>query len=479
MDQPTPLVKAEVNKGEERERKGGGLWADFASKLGGNFSGGVGAGGVAGGGLLATKAGLVGLILVGTTVAGGLGMVGYKVFGGGAGAEGEGAYSIFEAKPPQAEGSEGSGSASGKGGDGTSDSLNMFAKANLTEEPKAEEAPVEATPAEPTVNAVAGSATAPINHGSASSPAASPKLAGGPRIGGMSGGGGGGGGSSASSSLGSGAAGLNAGGGRGSLSAMGRSDGRAGGGGRGIANARRRGSGMRQLGAIMKDNRGARSSAAAGRTYDGGQTSGSAIGPEGGTPQGGTGQGGRGASGSMGQPTPSSGPQETEPPPTPPPAKNVTPYQKALEKAQMYLMIGMALLFLADKIGKTGWGKGIAQIMKLAAAGFGAMAMKIGFDIAFGEFAQPLQGAAMILGGGFLVAAVVAEAAGVTGADLELLMTLAKFVPMAALAVGFLSPPKEIKPGDKDYDRAKHFEETGKFGSLLPSEKGLERFLIG
>ena len=157
MDQQIPEVKAEVNKEEERDRKGGGFWGNLSSKLGGNFSGatggtGTGLGGLLGGGVLATKAGLVGLILVGTTVAGGLGLVGYKVMGGGSSGDGEGTYSIFEAKPKGAEGSE--ASASSAKGDGTSDSLNMFAKANLGQESKSEEAPAEATPAEPVVNTV-------------------------------------------------------------------------------------------------------------------------------------------------------------------------------------------------------------------------------------------------------------------------------------------------------------------------------------
>ena len=43
------------------------------------FGGLLGAG--VSGGLLATKAGLIGLILVGTTVAGSLGVVAYKLFG--------------------------------------------------------------------------------------------------------------------------------------------------------------------------------------------------------------------------------------------------------------------------------------------------------------------------------------------------------------------------------------------------------------
>ena len=314
MDQQIPEVKAEVNKEEERDRKGGGFWGNLSSKLGGNFSGatggtGTGLGGLLGGGVLATKAGLVGLILVGTTVAGGLGLVGYKVMGGGSSGDGEGTYSIFEAKPKGAEGSE--ASASSAKGDGTSDSLNMFAKANLGQESKSEEAPAEATPAEPVVNTVAGSAIAPVNHGSAA-PSAAPKLGSGPRIGALSSGGGGSGGGSSASSAGTNMPGLVASGNRGSLSGMNRSDGRAGGGGRGVSNARRRGGASRQLGNVFRDNKGARSSAAAGRTYDGGgQTAGSAIGPEGGAIQGGAGQGNRGPA-SMNQPNPETNPNHND-----------------------------------------------------------------------------------------------------------------------------------------------------------------------
>ena len=106
--------------------------------------------------------------------------------------------------------------------------------------------------------------------------------------------------------------------------------------------------------------------------------------------------------------------------------------------------------------------------------------MKIGFDVAFGEFAQPLQGAAMILGGGLIVAASLASMVGnFETTTIDGLMDLAKYGSLAAIAVGFLTEPKVIKPGDKDYDRAKWREERGDFGYQAPSEKALEKFLIG
>src|SRR5438270_13766354 len=91
-----PEIKAEVNKEEPKDRGffgnllaklgGGGATADAGLGAGGLGAGGAGVGGLGagaglGGGLLATKAGLIGLILVGTTVAGGIGVIGYKAFG--------------------------------------------------------------------------------------------------------------------------------------------------------------------------------------------------------------------------------------------------------------------------------------------------------------------------------------------------------------------------------------------------------------
>src|ERR1700733_10510330 len=61
---------------------GAGAGEGLAGLGGAGAEGGIGA--VFGGGILATKAGLMALILVGTTVAGGIGVVGYNLFGPGA-----------------------------------------------------------------------------------------------------------------------------------------------------------------------------------------------------------------------------------------------------------------------------------------------------------------------------------------------------------------------------------------------------------
>ncbi|MBI3566162.1 MAG: hypothetical protein HY079_13265 [Elusimicrobia bacterium] len=73
-----PEIKPEVNKEPERDKKRGGF---LARLFGGGAGGGtVGAGGIGagagGGGLLATKTGMLAMLLVGTTVAGGIGMAG-------------------------------------------------------------------------------------------------------------------------------------------------------------------------------------------------------------------------------------------------------------------------------------------------------------------------------------------------------------------------------------------------------------------
>ncbi|MEK7382164.1 MAG: hypothetical protein AAB262_02650, partial [Elusimicrobiota bacterium] len=122
-----PEIKPEVNK--EPEKKPGILAGLFGG--GGAGSGAVGMGGLggsaAGGGLLATKAGLLALVLAGTTVAGGVGLVGYRIFGPGASDQPGQNIQLFAAKPKEAALDLNAAAASM---DGTSSSLEGFSRVN-------------------------------------------------------------------------------------------------------------------------------------------------------------------------------------------------------------------------------------------------------------------------------------------------------------------------------------------------------------
>ncbi|MFI5350466.1 MAG: hypothetical protein ACHQ2Z_13040, partial [Elusimicrobiota bacterium] len=172
-----PEIKGVVNKEPERDKKkagllarlfGGGGSADGLGGLGG-FGGGSGGGmgGLAGGGILATKAGLIALILAGTTVAGGIGMLGYRLFGPGAdsSASGDSNLSLFQPKPKEGAGADGQAASK----DGSSESLKQFNEANKTAagDAAAGGAPKDATAANgvggSASDAAAGGATGAIN----------------------------------------------------------------------------------------------------------------------------------------------------------------------------------------------------------------------------------------------------------------------------------------------------------------------------
>jgi len=124
-----PKINPEVNR-EEKKRSG---LAGFLYRLGIGSQAGEGVGGVGGmgglggagswggllgsGGLLATKAGLIGLILVATTVAGSLGVVAYKLFGPTAADRGDASFSrLFAPKPQNAAGAAGNGASASANG---------------------------------------------------------------------------------------------------------------------------------------------------------------------------------------------------------------------------------------------------------------------------------------------------------------------------------------------------------------------------
>lgn len=166
MDQETPQkpeIKPEINQNIKKR----GWLANLLSFLGFGSSAGAGAGGITavsgagsglfggllGGGVMATKAGMVALALAGSTVAGGIGFVGYKMFvnpnaSGKAGASGNDQFnSLFASRPKDASPAQSSGS-SASSKDGNSSSLEFLAKANQGPMAESENKPEEAATAD-------------------------------------------------------------------------------------------------------------------------------------------------------------------------------------------------------------------------------------------------------------------------------------------------------------------------------------------
>jgi hypothetical protein len=425
-----PKIKAEVNIDKERDKKKSGLLG-FLSRLtgggSGGASGGIGAGGVgagglggaaASGGLLATKAGLIGLILAGTTVAGGLGMVGWTAFGPGQGDRADNpALQLFASRPKETANPFG---AAPVAKDGSSASLNFLAQANADKGGASGDAPVTdqsaASATEGDAAAAAATSATPHMGESVATNGAAPRtgLKDVKKMGELSksfGGGGSGGASSAS------AAPL---GGAGAQASNSASKGSLGGGfagrnantqsiGRGLSRARG-GTATRQAMNALGQNRAAYSSQAGGRQYDGGAVGGNGTaGVDAGLPSAGA---GIGDGGSQPTSTPNTAAQKNEfeaPPPVE--GKNVTPYQKAINMAAMLLAAAMLMIMLIGQVAKApGGGTTVAYILAGLAGVIGLAVVAIGAQISSGKYGQPLQGGLLAVAGGAVAAAAVLAA---------------------------------------------------------------------
>lgn len=411
-----PDIKFEVNKEPERDKKRGGF---FARLFGGGAGGGtVGAGGLGagGGGLLATKTGMLAMLLVGTTVAGGIGMAGYRMFGPGS-EQSDGSVSLFAVKPKEAAPSADAQNAAPK--DGTSASLDYLAKANSTpKEPdlKPAEAPKDASAAGAASNADAAAATSggsngPINaSGSTGNGVNKGLLKGGGKFGELSknfGGGGGGpvaGGAPAKGGSASDASAL-ASANHGAATGMKKGVAAMGGGSRAVASRKGANTGMRQALGALADNRGATTSYGAGRTYDGSApTNTGNIGPTGGE----IGMGGQGeTTGSQPKSTPNTANQSKEfKAPPEPDAVMAAPWQKAIDTAKIMVGAAAALLMLASFISKAKpYGPIIAKIIGFVVAAMGALVVALGAQIGGGQYGQKAQGAWLAAAGVGLIIA--------------------------------------------------------------------------
>jgi hypothetical protein len=467
-----PEIKPQVNRETKKERKKGGFFARLFG-AGAATEGGAGLGGVvdisgaaAGGGLLATKAGLLALILAGTTVAGGIGLVGYRLFGPGADDGGDNNLSLFAAKPKSAA----DGSAMAPVKDGSSDSLNMLAKGNAAPKDDAAAAaalagglPKDQTAADASAGTAAGQKASGSINGNGDGAGATGQFRGGTKLG---------------SSLGAFGGGMPAAGG--GASATTRSDalnkptgGTLGTLGKG-AGARSMAAGMARPGrangalgqafGVLGDQRGggATSSYGAGRTYDGSASSpASAIGPQAGAPS--SGGIGDGTSQTTAKDTPNSAnSQKTiQPPPNPGPGTNVTPWQGDIQAAEalvalatvllifkrkiammlkasiggsaaLYLLdaiiasIGLAVIALGARIGSPPYGQ-VNQAGALAAAGVGIMIASVG---------------SMLTGADNLTDDAMDKAGDSLGAGMNPFILLGGGAALIGLAAAALQPPK-------------------------------------
>lgn len=459
-----PEIKVEVNKDTEENREEGKKGGFLTQLLGGSAQGGGGLGGLAdvgaaagSGGLLATKAGMLALILVGTTLAGSVGLIGYRFLGPGQDDQGGDSYQVFAPKPKPAPNANGAGAASK---DGSSQSLSMFAQANADQskpagggdQTPADQAAASAASAAPTRS---GGATGSINGSADASAGASRHPANNAKFGQMgSSFGGGGGGGSAGSAVGpkGGIATASIGGTGGSLS----------GSSHGLTGARtsvgssggmNRASGALGQGfGVLRDNRGATSSFAAGRTYDGSATNTGGVIGGGGTGIGGDGVG-AGAGLGQGKSTPNTAlpSSKIEPPPAAP-TTPVVPWQADIQMAEILMGVGVLLivadLFLVKNIPDP-YKRIVKGLISLALSVISLMLIAIGVRLCVGQYAQSLQGGMIIAGGVGMAAAAAAcwaDTASSTAASIPYVMAVGGALPLIALVGTMMAPPKSYPP---------------------------------
>lgn len=497
-----PDIKSEVNAVKERQKAATGLLG-LLSRLGGGAgaAGGGGLGGAAaGGGLLATKAGVIGLVLAGTTMAGGIGVVGWNVFGPGQGDRADSpALQLFASKPKDAASAAGDTAPAAK--DGVSPSLEYLAKANAPQAGPGGDVPIDQTAAASVeAPADAGGATPHMGESVASNGAAPrTSLQNTKKLGELSKsfGSGGSGGASASAApvnaAGSAAA-LGSGGSKGALGG-GLSRGTASNAqsiGRGLARARG-GSATRQAMSVLGDNRRAFSSQSGGRTYDGGAGSRGTASVDAGLPSGGAGVGTGGGAQPTATPNKAAQKDQLDAPPTPT-GKNVTPYQKALNRAQMLLGVAALLLIGAQMAAKQAVaatmsiaGTASAPAWKALAVGLASVAsllavsaIAIGAMISGGKYGQPLQGNLIMLAGVLMAGTAAYAAYDMSGistnscpainawADMPTYMMLAGGAGLVALAGVMLTKPKSYPSSEFEGGRV---PDVGYHYQVKPQER--------
>jgi len=417
---------------------------------------------------------------MGSAVAGGIGLAGYKMFGPGDADRTGGNLSLFAPKPQQA-----SSEAVAPAGDGSSASLSMMAqsaaKDKAAEDAEAAASAVVAAPDENVAGSGAADATAAeaaaraatagaLNSGGGAGATGSMRsLANVKKLGALSGSTGGG----ASTSAGSGTAGrlgdnnVNAArnGASSSFSKGGASakasSGRTAMGGRGR-------SARGQARQVMGDQANGRagSSFAAGKTYDGSTTGGGgAIGPDGGA------IGMDGADTGAGEHPKSIAKNSTKDtnerePEIPEGKEMITPWAQACQRATMLVMLAAALAFAASKVPP---GPYAQMLLWVIAAAIGAIGVYVGVlagQIMSGPYGQKAQGMVCVaasLGVLTMAGAVAAGAAATTettsglaggGGAMAAIYLGGGAAAIAGIALMMMPKPKqiELREGEKRPD---------------------------
>ena len=486
-----PEIKVTANKEREDGKKGGLLLTLSRLTAGAGRLGPLAA--AASRGILATKAGVIGLALVVTTTAGGVGILGYKIFGPGPADRSGASYSLFDPKP-KSSAELGSAEPAKAGGD-SSPSINSLVKANLGSEysPEARaqaEAAAKSASAGASEDSRPASASVGTGQNNNAAPGARPggllKTDG--KIGQLSQIGAGAGSASAAGGKAGEAAGAAA---KDLVAAIPKSGQLSGGmdkaAARPAAGRRALSSGMRsvgafqQLGQVRQDQKGAVSSQKAGTTYDGNSVAGvGSAGAGAGIPQGGAGIDGSGA-GRGTNPTvaSNSGSDRFNAPPSVG-GVNVTPWQKAINTAVLLTALAAVVLFALYKF------KGNVHVQyPLAALGavLGLAIIVLGSMMAGGAYGQTFQGNMFVLAGGFIIGASAAggflgaSASEATDNILTAIMVLSGAAALGSAMWGYLSKPKVYSPGE--FNNGKPPDIRG-FSSEYkhPSEKYLEKFIV-
>lgn len=407
-----PDIKAEVNKVDDGKKKAAGLGGLFGGG-GSGAAGGLGAGAAGTGGLLATKAGMLALVLMGSAVAGGIGLAGYKMFGPGDADRTDGNLTLFASKPPQAAEASAVAPVSP---DGASASLNYMAAA-AAKDKAADDAAAGGAAADPAKAAAAADAalrsagSGSLNSGGGAGAVGSmgKGLANVKKLGALSGAAGGGASSasagSAAGRLGDNLANASRNGASSAFSKGG--PGAKASNSRGVAGRHGR-RGMTQAQNVLGDQAGGRAAStfAAGRTYDGMTAGGGGVvGPDGGV----IGMGGAG-SGAGAQPTSvaaNSSPQvNTQVPPVPPGKNMVVPWEKAVQQVQTLALVAMLLGFIGSKLVPPYAYIGKIIIAALMAAIIIKM-VSLASQIMSGQYGQKTQGI-LVLGAAAGVAVMMA-----------------------------------------------------------------------
>ncbi|MBI5631058.1 MAG: hypothetical protein HY921_09255 [Elusimicrobia bacterium] len=494
MSAQMPDITPETNKDGEEEKKRSGVLYSLLSRLGLGSSGGLGsaAGGLGGygaaGGMLATKAGIVALIVAGTTVAGTFAWMGHRYLGAGSERPMDGNFQSLFAPKPQ---SGASGGAQAGSASLASDSLQKFVDANKT----------AATDGAPDGSAQAGDAaapSAPAGAGAAAGTSVSPPIASNnlapkseanplakfgmkkaelSKLGASSSG------ASTSASFSSNNAANNAAlartvGGKGGAGGAGGA--RAAGTGRGLAAATRRGGNFRGVGGAIRQAQNARSLAGnTGPQMDGSTSRAGIGGADAGIGGAGTGAG-AGSGVTTGQPTSVSGDDKRFPESNVPTVagKNVTPWQKAIQTATMLIAGAAMLLMVASKQGKEN--PVLAQVLAGVAALLGLAAVAIGSMIAGGKYGQGMQGNMFVLAGGLISVAAggLIYAKGNLDGDgaqqwVKWLVYISGAGALAATMAGFMMKPKSYPA--QQFNGGKP-PDMGQYLRAPRSERAVERY---